>query len=84
MASSSAAVQQEIVRVLSQAPDQTMPKRDLERKLHAVRFGTSVWWKAYSGLIADGWMSQTGEGTKQNPFTVTLLRQPGSVDGNGS
>jgi hypothetical protein len=66
-------IQQEVMHHLGQAGGQ-ITKRELERRMHTDRFGTSLWWSAYSGLIKNGWAHQAGAGTKANPFVLIQLR----------
>jgi Bifunctional DNA primase/polymerase, N-terminal len=66
-------IQQEIMHHLGQAGGQLL-KRDLERLMHANRYGTSLWWSAYSGLIKNGWARQDGDGTKVSPYVLVQIR----------
>jgi hypothetical protein len=66
-------IQQEVRRKLEQNTG-LLPKRDLERKMHSSRYGTSLWGSAYKGLIVHGIIREEGTGTKGDPIVVRLLR----------
>lgn len=68
-------LQNEIVQILQRNGGRIL-SRDLERAMHPLRHGTSLWFQVYSGLIRNGWMLETGNGTKGDPKMVILARVP--------
>jgi hypothetical protein len=79
----SAAIQQEILRVLGHAGG-SMLKRELQRKFHAERYSVVEWWNIYSGLIREGWMYQKGEGTRSDPIRIVLAKRPEDVNADAN
>lgn len=67
-------IQMGIRRVLEMSRGR-LGKRDLERKMNAGRFGTSLWKQAYKGLILDGIFREEGAGTRSDPIMLQLLRK---------
>jgi hypothetical protein len=53
-----------------------MRLRELERKMHVERMGTSLWEKTYTGARKAGWVYEFGTGVKSDPVFVTLVRDP--------
>jgi hypothetical protein len=72
-------LQSEIISHLSRAGGK-MLVRDLYKKMHPERHGTSLWGAVYLGLAKNGWIKEQGDGAKNNPKTVVLLRVPESED----
>jgi len=66
-------IQQDVIRHLKKFKGK-LQKRELERALHVERYGTTIWFRAYSGLIKSGYIGETGLGVKGNPLEVLLLR----------
>lgn len=68
-------LQNEIIRFL-QCHNGVTTRRELERSLHPLKYGTSMWDKVYKGLINSRYLEETGDGTKGSPLQVVLIRQP--------
>jgi len=68
-----ATIQQGVVRLLKKYRG-SLQKRSLEQYLHVSRHGTDIWGRAYSGLIKDGYIGETGTGRSGDPITTVLLR----------
>lgn len=68
------AIQQEIRRTLEMNQG-SLPKRELMRRIHADRHGTTVWNQAYKGLINSTIIREEGQGTRSNPVVVRLLQK---------
>jgi hypothetical protein len=66
-------VQLTIINILERRPS-GVSYRDLEREMHTIRMGTDLWTSCYKGLIANGWIAETGSGKKGDPKNVILLR----------
>jgi len=66
-------IQMEILHVLAKH-NCRMVRRDLDREMHAVRYGTFVWNAAYKGLLQAGYIREEGGGTKGEPIHTILLR----------
>ena len=66
-------IQMEILHVLAKH-NCRMVRRDLDREMHAVRYGTFVWNAAYKGLLSAGYIREEGGGTKGEPIHTILLR----------
>lgn len=66
-------IQQEIIQALQRNAG-VLVKRKLERTLHSTRYGTTIWNKAYAGLINSGWIAENGNGKKNDPTQVVLQR----------
>jgi hypothetical protein len=65
-------IQQDIRRHLEMAGGR-MAYRELLRKMHVDRFGTTLWNQAYGGLLKFGIIRQEGSGRKGDPMYVQLL-----------
>lgn len=52
----------------------TMTLRELEKKVHAERLGTTAWSKALTGLMALDYLTIEGKGGKGDPKKVRMLR----------
>ena len=50
-------------------------KRTLEREVHASRYGTSLWRKAFYGLVTEGYIAESGSGAKGDTRYVHMLRE---------
>lgn len=72
-------IQNEIIQIL-QRKGGSILQRDLSRAMHPERFGTSLWWQVYSGLVKNGWIAEDGTGTKGDPKQIILLRTPEDED----
>lgn len=68
-------LQQEILRLL-RFNGGAIKERDFLRSVHPERYGTSMWNKAYHGLIHNGWIREDGDGKKGNPKQIVLLNMP--------
>jgi hypothetical protein len=66
-------IQQSVVRLLKKNKG-TIPVRDLERKMSVQRYGTTVWSRAFLGLINSGYVEIEGSGVKGDKKIVRLLR----------
>ena len=73
------AIQQEIVHFIVNNGG-SYPVRDLERKLHSSRYGTTLWNAAYQGLLRHGWCREEGNRSKGSPRIVRALRLPQEED----
>lgn len=71
-----AQIQNDIVDYLLTRENGMSTYRDLERMLHPERYGTSLWFQAYSGLQKAGQIKIIGSGKRSDPKIVTLLRAP--------
>jgi hypothetical protein len=67
-------LQQEIRRQLEMFRGR-MNKRELLRKLHYDKHGTSLWGQSYGGLIKTGVIREEGGGTRSDPTVVQLLQK---------
>lgn len=67
-------IQQEIRRHLEMNKGR-MPRRDLERILHAERWGTTMWMQAYAGLVKYNIIREEGSGTRSDPICAVVLRK---------
>jgi hypothetical protein len=74
-----AVIQNQIIQTL-QRNNAVMGVRELERSLHSEKYGTSVWVKAYRGLVTGGWIAEGGKGVKGDPEMVSLMRVPQEDD----
>lgn len=50
--------------------------RELERSIHPEKYGTSLWMKAFKGLVQGKWIAEQGTGTKGDPEMVILMKLP--------
>jgi Bifunctional DNA primase/polymerase, N-terminal len=66
-------IQMELIHILQKNNGQ-MALRELERQIHAIRYGTTLWNISYRGLLQLGWIRETGKGVRSDPKIVTLLR----------
>jgi hypothetical protein len=66
-------IQNEIIQTL-QRNSGSIPKRDLERIIHPIRYGTSLYNQCYFGLMKSGYIIEQGTGVKNDPLTVILMR----------
>lgn len=62
-----------VIRLLKKS-NGVMPTRMIERELHVERFGTTLWYKAFSGLQKAGYIFESGKGVKGDPKITKLLR----------
>ena len=60
--------------------DGSIEVRDLERTLHATRYGTTMWNQCYGGMVKSGWIMQIGSGKKGDPKRVMVMRPPENYD----
>lgn len=67
------AIQQSIVRLLKKNKG-IMEARSLERTLHSSKYGTTLWGRAFIGLINSGYITQAGRGVKGDPRFIKLIR----------
>ena len=67
------AVQNEIIQAL-QRNGGSIEKRELDRIVHPLRHGTSLYNQCYVGLYKSGYIAEQGTGVKNDPFTVVLMR----------
>ena len=70
---SESAIQQGVVRLLKKNNGK-MEKRDVERALNANKYGLTIWNKAYSALVNNGYIVEEGKGVKGDPRTVRMTR----------
>lgn len=73
------ALQSKIIQLLQRNAGQ-VTYRKLSQVMHPERHGTSLWKKVYNGLIENGWIAETGKGTKTEPVQIILLRVPEEDD----
>jgi hypothetical protein len=66
-------IQQGIIRLLKKSRGR-VEYRDLERKLSSNKYGTTIWNRAYNGLVSSGYITQEGRGVKGSPVVIRLLR----------
>jgi hypothetical protein len=67
------AIQNEIIQTL-QRNQGAMPKRDLERIIHPIRYGLSLYNQCYFGLLKSEYITEYGTGVKNDPTQVILMR----------
>lgn len=67
-------LQQEIRRQLEMFRGR-MSLRDLKRKLHYDKHGTSLWGQSYGGLVKTGVIREEGAGTRSDPTIIQLLQK---------
>jgi Bifunctional DNA primase/polymerase, N-terminal/Primase C terminal 1 (PriCT-1) len=72
-------LQSEIISHLTRSGGKMLMK-DLYKKMHPERHGTSLWASVYFGLVKSGWIAEQGTGIKGDPKTVVLLRVPEAED----
>jgi hypothetical protein len=70
-----AAIQNQIIQILVQNGG-SIPMRDLNKRMRPDRYGTQLWFNCYSGLIKNGWTTETGTGVPGDPKRVVLLQIP--------
>lgn len=68
-----ATAQQEILHLLAQNEGR-MKTRDIEKKMHSERYGMSMWFQIYQGLIKSQWVREEGKGTRNSPKITIQLR----------
>lgn len=73
------ALQQELIGHLENASSK-LSLHKLKRKIHADRFGTTLWAQIYDGLKRTGAIRESGTGTKGDPKMVFLMANPDGVD----
>src|SRR5271157_1253424 len=66
-------IQQEIRRQL-EMKEGRMERRELERVLHAERWGTSLWMQSYAGLVKYQIIREEGSGVKNDPVVAVVMR----------
>lgn len=66
-------IQQGIIRHLKKNKG-AMGLRDLERALSANKYGTTIWGRAFYGLVNSGYIALDGTGAKGSPKHVRMLR----------
>ena len=74
-----ASIQNEIVDCLLEHSG-SMTYRELMRRIHPERYGTTLWGTSFKGLAMAGQIKIEGKGTKSDPKIVTLLRAPEEED----
>jgi hypothetical protein len=67
------AIQQGIMRLLKRNKGR-MLARELERSMRSPRFGTSLWKKAYFGLVGAEYICEEGKGCKGDPRVTRIIR----------
>jgi Bifunctional DNA primase/polymerase, N-terminal/Primase C terminal 1 (PriCT-1) len=72
-------LQQKIIRTLRRNGG-AMKERELERTIHALRYGTYMFNRSYEGLLRSGWIAETGVGSKGDPKQTVLMRLPEAED----
>lgn len=73
-----ALIQQKIMSLLEKSKGR-MPKREMDRKIHPGRFGTTRFEMAYGGLIKYGYIREEGAGTRNEPKFIHMLRRLASI-----
>ena len=66
-------IQQGIIRHLKKNKGM-MDLRDLERALSSNKYGTTIWSRAFYGLVNNGYIVLDGVGVRGSPKTVRMLR----------
>ncbi len=66
-------IQQEIRRQLEMIGGR-MERRELERILHAERWGTSLWMQSYAGLVKYQIIREEGSGVKGDPIVAVVMQ----------
>jgi hypothetical protein len=74
-----AMIQNHVIQVL-QRNSGRLGLRELERSIHPAKYGTSVWTKAFRGLVTGGWITEQGTGVKGDPEVIVLMRVPEEED----
>lgn len=69
-----AMIQNRVRETLSRQLGGHMMKKALEKLIKPERFGTTVWYHAYNGLIQNKIICEQGTGTKSDPVIVQLLQ----------
>jgi hypothetical protein len=54
--------------------------RELNRRMHPERYGTSLWNKVYQGLLHARWTMEQGTGKPNDPKSLVLIRVPEDDD----
>jgi hypothetical protein len=72
-------IQQSLMRLLKKSNGR-LTYREVERKLSIGRYGTTLWNRAFFGLINSGYIVQEGRGAKGDPKCVRMIRD---MDFNG-
>jgi bifunctional DNA primase/polymerase-like protein len=54
--------------------------RELNRRMHPERYGTSLWNKVYQGLLQGRWTMEQGTGKPNDPKSLVLMRVPEDDD----
>ncbi len=67
-------IQQQILAYIEEHGG-VVEKTLLEDDLGAMKYGTSLWYQAYSGLLKNHYIRQEGTGTKGDPARVRLLKK---------
>jgi len=73
-----ALIQQKIMSALEKSKG-ILGKREIERKIHPGRYGTSRWEQAYKGLLIYGYIREEGDGTRSNPKITKMVRRLESI-----
>lgn len=66
-------IQNQIIHTL-QRNQGVMDRRDLERIIHPLDFGTSLFGQCYYGLMKAGYITECGTGVKNDPIKTILMR----------
>lgn len=53
-----------------------MARAEVHNRLKPSKWGTTLWANSYLGLIKNGWIKESGAGTKGDPVIIELLRDP--------
>lgn len=68
------AAQMQIVGLLQKQTNFQMPKHELERTMHFMRYAVGGWADIYGGLMKAGIIREVGQGKKGSPVMVQLIR----------
>jgi bifunctional DNA primase/polymerase-like protein/primase-like protein len=66
-------IQNEIIQALQRNAGR-MEKRNLEKIVHPIKHGTSMYYKCFAGLVSSGYLAIQGTGVKNDPEIVILMR----------
>ena len=66
-------LQNEIIQVLQRSAG-VIQKRELERIVHPMKYGTPLYNRCYVGLLQGGYIAEQGTGVKGDPQMIILIR----------
>jgi bifunctional DNA primase/polymerase-like protein len=72
-------LQSEIINLLVRNAGR-VTHRELNRRMHPERYGTSLWNKVYQGLLHGRWTMEQGTGKANDPKSLVLMRVPEDDD----